>query len=93
MLPKKKGRIWNPPLRYYGNIFVSSAGAHLQANAPPPYVMKLFSPLKIHSRNDAFFLKTYSRIQINPPLPSLMMRSRVSESLAREASGMCSSLA
>ena len=27
MLPKKKGRIWNPPIRYYGNIFVSSAGA------------------------------------------------------------------
>ncbi len=35
----------------------------------------------------------YSRIQISPPLPSLMIRSRVSDSFCREASGICSSLA
>ena len=34
----------------------------------------------------------HSKIQINPPLPSLMIRSSVSDSFAREASGIWSSL-
>ena len=32
------------------------------------------------------------KIQISPPLPSLMILSKVSESFTREASGICSSL-
>ena len=35
---------------------------------------------------------TYNMIQISPPLPSLIMRSRVSESFVRDSSGICSSL-
>ena len=33
-------------------------------NMPPPYVMKLFSPLKIHSRSDFLFL-IYRRIFVH----------------------------
>ena len=35
---------------------------------------------------------SYNKIQINPPLPSLMILSRVSDSFIRDASGICSSL-
>ena len=34
----------------------------------------------------------HSKIQISPPLPSLMILSKVSDSFAREASGIWSSL-
>ncbi|MBQ1245422.1 MAG: hypothetical protein IIX90_02155, partial [Clostridia bacterium] len=30
-----------------------AAGAHLQANAPPPYVMKLNSPLRMQREGEA----------------------------------------
>ena len=66
----------------------------LRANAVRPYRVldKYFviSPLRVHAVRLLLF--SHSKIQINPPLPSLMIRSRVSESLVRDASGICSSL-
>lgn len=38
-------------------------------------------------------LFSQSKMQIKPPAPSLMMRSKVSDSLVRDSSGMCASLA
>ena len=57
MLPERKTGGYR--IRPYDIIDIlytnAAAGAHLQANAPPPYVMKLISPLKMHSRGSAVF--------------------------------------
>ena len=48
------------------------------------YLVTCISPLNCNL--------SYNKIQINPPLPSLMILSRVSDSFIRDASGICSSL-
>ena len=51
MLPERKtGGYRIRPCDIIDILYTNAAvGAHLQANAPPPYVMKLISPLKMKS--------------------------------------------
>ena len=49
------------------------------------YLVSLYLVTCISPPNPNF---PHSKIQINPPLPSLMIRSSVSDSFAREASGI-----
>ena len=39
MLSKRKGRIWNPPLQYLGNVFIFSAQALYIINGLPLYII------------------------------------------------------
>ena len=52
-----------------------------------------FGAIKTHRTKTMRFILSNQRImQIRPPLPSLMIRLSVSESLTRASSGMCASL-
>ena len=84
--------IWNPVLteEYTSSVTVLTSADGI-AKEIPSYNRNA-APDRASDLPGAALFLSYSRMQIRPPLPSLIMRSSVSESLTREASGIWASL-